>query len=167
MFCMIPCVRNAWDGGEMMAQWYMVSFWVDENTQTSDKGLLSIIYEEYENTKIDSGWWWPNSVNILKSTVCTRGCSVVSDPLWPHGLQPARLLCPWDFPGKNTGLGYHFLLQGICLTQRLNPCLLHLLHWQVDTLPLSHLRSPQNHSILKKKPLCGNNLTSHFFSISV
>ena len=55
MFCMIPCVRNAWDGGEMMAQWYMVSFWVDENTQTSDKGLLSIIYEEYENTKIDSG----------------------------------------------------------------------------------------------------------------
>ena len=33
--------------------------------------------------------------------------------LWPHGLQPARLLCPWDFPGKNTGVGGHFLLQGI------------------------------------------------------
>ena len=31
----------------------------------------------------------------------------------PHGLQPARLLCPWDFPGKNTGVGYHFLLQAI------------------------------------------------------
>ena len=39
-------------------------------------------------------------------------CSVVSDPLWPHGLQPIRLLCPWDFPGKNTGVGCHFLLQG-------------------------------------------------------
>ena len=31
----------------------------------------------------------------------------------PHGLQPARLLCPWDYPSKNTGLGCHFLLQGI------------------------------------------------------
>ena len=30
--------------------------------------------------------------------------SVVSDSLWPHGLYPARLLCPWDFPNKNTGV---------------------------------------------------------------
>ena len=35
------------------------------------------------------------------------------------------LLCPWDSPGKNTGKGFHFLLQGILLTQRSNPCLLH------------------------------------------
>ena len=33
--------------------------------------------------------------------------SVVSDPQRPHGLQPSRLLCPWDFPGKSTGMGYH------------------------------------------------------------
>ena len=45
--------------------------------------------------------------------------------LRPHGLQAARLLCPWDFPGKNTGMGCHFLLQGILLTQGLNPGLLH------------------------------------------
>ena len=38
-------------------------------------------------------------------------CSVMSDSLRPHGLQPARLLRPWDSPGKNTGVGYHFLLQ--------------------------------------------------------
>ena len=31
----------------------------------------------------------------------------------PNGLQPPRLLCSWDFPGKNTGMGCHFLLQGI------------------------------------------------------
>ena len=36
-----------------------------------------------------------------------------------------RLLCPWDSPGKNTGVGYRALLQGIFLTQELNPCLLH------------------------------------------
>jgi len=45
--------------------------------------------------------------------------------LRPHGLWSARLLCPWDFPGKNTRVGSHFLLQGIFPTQELN---LHLLH---------------------------------------
>ena len=37
--------------------------------------------------------------------------SVVSDSLWPHGLQPPRLLHPWDFPAKSTGVGCHCLLQ--------------------------------------------------------
>ena len=37
----------------------------------------------------------------------------MSDSLRPSGLQPARLLCPWDSPGKNTGVGCHALLQGI------------------------------------------------------
>ena len=37
--------------------------------------------------------------------------SVVSKSMGPHGLQPARLLYPWDSPGKNTGVGCHFLLQ--------------------------------------------------------
>ena len=58
--------------------------------------------------------------------------------LRPHGLYPARLLCPWDFPGKNTGVGCHFLLQGIFSTQGLNPP---LLHWQAGSLPNSHLWS--------------------------
>ena len=63
--------------------------------------------------------------------VCTTLCcavlsrSVVSDSLRPRGLQPARLLCPWDFPGKNTGVGCHPLLQGIFPTQRLSPGLPH------------------------------------------
>ena len=57
----------------------------------------------------------------------------MSNSLQRHG--PTRLLCPWDFPGKNTGEGSHFLLQGIFQTQRLNSS---LLHWQVDSLPLSH-----------------------------
>ena len=52
-FCMSPCVWNVWDGGAMIAQWYMVSFWVDKNVQTSDKALVSIIHKEYENTNID------------------------------------------------------------------------------------------------------------------
>ena len=46
--------------------------------------------------------------------------SVVFDSLRPHGLQPTRLLCPWDSPGKSTGVGCHSLLQGIFLTQGSN-----------------------------------------------
>ena len=52
-------------------------------------------------------------------------CSVVSDSLRPHGLQPARLLCPWDSPGKNTEVACHALLQGIFPTHGVNPGLLH------------------------------------------
>ena len=44
-------------------------------------------------------------------------CSVVSDSLRPHGLQPPRLLRPWDSPGKSTGVGCHCLLQAIFLTR--------------------------------------------------
>ena len=47
-----------------------------------------------------------------------------------------RQSCPWDSPGRNTGVGCHFLLQGIFPTQGLNLC---LLRWQADSLPLGHL----------------------------
>ena len=64
---------------------------------------------------------------------CCVLCSVMTDSLQPRGFQPARLLCPWDFPGKNTGRGCHFPLQDIFPTQGWNPC---LLYWQADSLPL-------------------------------
>ena len=67
--------------------------------------------------------------------------SVMSDSLWPHRLRPARLLCPLDFSGENTGVGCHFFFQGIFLIQGLNLRPLHLLHWQAGSLPLSHLGS--------------------------
>ena len=55
--------------------------------------------------------------------------SVVSDSLPPHRLWPTRLLCPWSFPSKDTGMGCHFLLQGIFPTPISNSCLLHC--WQI------------------------------------
>ena len=69
--------------------------------------------------------------------------SVVSNSLRPHGLKPARVLCPWDFPGKNTGVGCHALLQGVFPTQGLNPRLLCLLRWQVGSLPVAPPGKPQ------------------------
>ena len=67
--------------------------------------------------------------------------SVVSDSLWPSEPQPARLLCPWESPGKNTGVGCHALLQGIVPTQGSNLRLLHLLPWQLGSLPRASLCS--------------------------
>ena len=72
-------------------------------------------------------------------------CSVVLDSSWSHGLEPIRLLCPWNSPGKNTGAGCHFLLQGIFLTQGLNLRLFRLLlcRWIFFFFKLlSHLGSP-------------------------
>ena len=70
-------------------------------------------------------------------------CCVVTELcltlLQPHGLQVTRLLCPWNFPCKNTRVGCHLLLQRIFLTRGSNPC---LLLWQQDSSPLSHLGSP-------------------------
>ena len=57
--------------------------------------------------------------------------------LWPHGNK--RILCLLDFLDKNTGVGCHFLLQGLFPAQGWSPC---LLHWQVDSSPLSHVGSP-------------------------
>ena len=62
--------------------------------------------------------------------------SVVPDSVRPCGLQPTRLLSPWDFPGKSTGVDCRALLQGIIPTQGSNPCLLYFLHWQAGSLPL-------------------------------
>ena len=56
----------------------------------------------------------------------------------PTPCDPMGCSLPWDFPGKHTGVDCHFLLQGIFPTQGSNSCLLHLLHWQADSLPLSY-----------------------------
>ena len=68
---------------------------------------------------------------LLKSTVLGTNSvsrSVVPNSLQLHGLQPTRLLCPWDSLGKKIGVSCHVLLQGIFPTQGLNLCLLCLLH---------------------------------------
>ena len=73
--------------------------------------------------------FWLFQTHLLDSTVSVSVCVCVcvSDSLQPHGLEPARLLCPWDSPGKNT-VGCHFFLQRIFPTQGSNSHLLHLLH---------------------------------------
>ena len=65
----------------------------------------------------------------------------MSNSLQPHGLQSTSLIYPWDFPGKNIGMGFHARLwgysdSGVELASPESP------FWQVNSLPLSHLGSP-------------------------
>ena len=69
---------------------------------------------------------------VLVAQSCLTFCN-------PHGLQPGGLLCPWNSPGKNIGVGSRSLLQGIFLTQGLSPG---LLHCRQTLYPLSHQGSP-------------------------
>ena len=78
---------------------------------------------------------------LLFDTLCH---STPLDTPLPWTQKPARLLCPGDSSGKNTGVGCHALFQGIFLTQEPNLCLLRLLHWQVSLYHQSHLGSPPN-----------------------
>ena len=66
--------------------------------------------------------------------LCVCVCVCVCTHVHTHRLQPVRLLCPWDSPGKNTGMGCHAFFQRIFLTQGLK---LSLLHWQVGSLLLA------------------------------
>ena len=86
----------------------------------------------------------PNFLYI-KCMLCVAACSVAQprltlwDPMDCSLPGSTRPLCPWDFPGKNTGVGWHFWLPGDLPNPGLNHC---LLHWQADSLPLSHLGIP-------------------------
>ena len=101
----------------------------------------SLLYSNIQSSKFRGHYY----------TCCLVAKSCLS-LLWPHGLQVARLLCPWNFPGKNPGVGCHFLLLEIFSTQGSNT---HLLHWQAD-LPMSH----QGNIIMPQHLNCQTSLFS-------
>ena len=99
--------------------------------------------------------WYRNiSMCVLLCSVA-QSCPALCNPmnLLPprRHEEPARFLCPWDSLGKNTGLGCHFLLQGIAPTQGSNS---RLLHWPAVSLSLSHLGSPMYRNTVHCKNFC-------------
>ena len=129
--------------------------------------IESAIMTKTVNDKITSELKWLTMKTLLSSKWCKKYFPlrfstskysdyaiksfpvVVQSPsrvwlLQPNRLQPAGLRSPWDFPGKNTGVGCHFLLQGIFPTQWLNPSLLlgrwilyHWTIWEALRLPMA------------------------------
>ena len=90
---------------------------------SSVHGILQASILEWVAIPFSKGYSWPRDWTQVSFTeppgkliyhVCLFSCVWLFVTTW---LQPARLLCPWDFPGKNTGVGCHFLLQGIFLTR--------------------------------------------------
>ena len=84
--------------------------------------------------------------------VCVSS-SFMSDSLHHRGLQPPRLLRAWNPLGKNSGVGWSFLLQGIFPTQSLKQC---VLYGQADSLPLSQWGSPPQSAALPNASLTSN-----------
>ena len=91
-------------------------------------------------------WGWiehQRCLSLDQNTVCfipLGACkvpSVVSDSLWLYDGSLPDSSVHGIFPGKNTGVGCHALLQEIVLTHRSNLYLWHLLQWQTDSLPLA------------------------------
>ena len=87
----------------------------------------SLVFSRQEHW---SGLPFPSPMH--KSEKWKWSCSPMSDSSRPHGLQPTRLLHPWDFPGKSTGVGCHclllLLLSCVCLRFILTFAWLHILH---------------------------------------
>ena len=115
--CLLYYSQRTWD---FMSLWMIISFMSTCSQNCNLHQALAC---------------YPHTLAPGSGTVSVHGvCSVVAHSVWPHGLQPAWLLRPWDSPGKDTGVGCHALLQGIFPTQGLNPG---LRHWQVGSLPLA------------------------------
>ena len=111
--------------------WLRVSDWQKSQRSSEDEGQL------WESELLVNHWRAGAGLTFLVSAtcqvpaftfcscVCAQPCLILCDP-WTVA---TRLLSAWDFPGKNTGVGCHFLFQGLIWTQGLHLSLLHLLNW--------------------------------------
>ena len=87
--------------------------------------------------------------------------SVLSALCNPVGCNPPGCSAHGDSPGKNSGVGCHVLLQGIFLSQGLNPHLLCLLHWQACSLPLVPPGKPLR--VSKRKQILVSDFRAAFY----
>ena len=102
-----------------------------------------------QNANLPPSIWAPQLISsdkvfplhLLRNHRKVKSCPILCNPM---DCNLPSSLCPWDFPGKNTGVGCHFLLQGIFPTQGLNPS---LSHCRQTLYHQSHLESPRETTI--------------------
>ena len=109
----------------------LVDFLVGD--QQAFRGLTDM--RHHPASRGDRGWGWRPHMHVH---VCVLSCVQLFVTLWTVALRP------WNFPGKNTGVSFHFLLQGIFPTQGSNLC---LLHWQADSLTSAPPGKPGEHGL--------------------
>ena len=128
---LLSIMKNTGDLSELFAQFKI--YWYPSHHVLSDflvhfldacffKDQLSIAFST--KTSLPLQTQKPLFSKLVRTWVLSRfSCVQHFAALWTVALQPP--LCPWDSPGKYTGVGYHALLQGIFPTQGLNPSVLH------------------------------------------
>ena len=101
--------------------------------------FFSSRYQYFPNKRCPIALCGPIKIKIILNLECMHAKSLQSCLTLCNAMDcsPARLLCPWDSPGKNTAVGCCALRQGIFPTQESDPRLLRLLHWQVGSSPLA------------------------------
>ena len=101
----------------------------------SPTGLWNLLHLSHT-----SSFLWFTCLLYICLCLVAQLCLTLCDPM--DYSPPGSSVQGMNFPGKNTGVGHHGLLQGIFPTQGSNPRILHPLHGQVGSLPLCHLGSP-------------------------
>ena len=114
MDCSLPVFSVHRIFQERVLEWDAIAF-SRESSQHRDRTWVSCIAGRF--FIVWSGLPFPSPMHESEKWKWSR--SAMSDSLQPHGLQPARLLCPWNSPGQNTGVGSCSLLQGIFPTAAL------------------------------------------------
>ena len=125
----VPCKYAA--GNEPL--WVIVFLMVigTPDSRAGHGSLFSVLLVFVLSESASREVYWPlSNMRVLSCFSLVWLCAA-------YRLQPTRLLCPWDSPGKNTGVGCHSLLQGIFPTQGSNSHLFYLLYQQADSLPLA------------------------------
>ena len=127
-----PCVRKIpWS-----RKWLPTPVFLPGKSH-EQRSLVGYSSWDHESVRHDWATFTRDITYLLIFDYCFSYVSVAQpylDSLWPHGQQPTRLLCSWDFLGKNTAAGCHFLLRGIFRTQRLNriSCISCISRWVLD-----------------------------------
>ena len=98
--------------GFINIMWKKCADFVIYHKHLTNSGKVKFYYFSFLNTSIN-----PVHTSHTILSYCVY-CSFMSDSLRPHGLQPTRLFCPQDSPGKNTAVGCHFLLHDIQLQMK-------------------------------------------------
>ena len=150
-----------------------VSFWTGVHPPPQPLLLASRIKQTFLSNNLASllsfeQWatgprFWLRVCVFVWWTKCLCCCLVANSHLtllWPQQTTAHQAPRPRDFPGKNTGVSCHFLLQGIFLTQGSSPSLLYLLRWQLESLPLA---PPRNPKVIYRFNVTHFKILSHLF----
>ena len=110
----LRAARSPLESGEVGTQKYSLQYhkWLLTSHSHAQIDLLRNIQVCWKDS-YEKSFLFKNGPKTLTDTCCCccQVASVVSDSVRPHRQQPTRLRCPWDSPGKNPGVGCHFLLQ--------------------------------------------------------